>query len=184
MGAGRTELLETRRRPPAASNPAGSCWRAADVSGIDSPSASRDGLVLVPEDRQRDGLVQTMSVGQNLSLASIAPSPRRPLHLAQGARRRWSATRSARSRSRPMAADAAIGSLSGGNQQKVVIGKMLATNPQVILLDEPSARHRHRRQGRGVQAAGRGRETGLAVVYTTSEVGECLSDRASHHRHA
>jgi erythritol transport system ATP-binding protein len=70
---------------------------------------------------------------------------------------------------------AMIGSLSGGNQQKVVIGKMLATDPDVILLDEPS-----RGIDIGAKAevfkllAERARQ-GLAVVYTTSEVGECLS---------
>ena len=68
-----------------------------------------------------------------------------------------------------------IGSLSGGNQQKVVIGKIVATNPRVILLDEPS---------RGIDVgakaevfrllAERARD-GLAVVYSTSEVNECLS---------
>ena len=71
--------------------------------------------------------------------------------------------------------EAAIGSLSGGNQQKVVIGKMLATEPEVILLDEPS---------RGIDIGAKAEvfkllaekaKQGLAVVYTTSEVGECLS---------
>ena len=71
--------------------------------------------------------------------------------------------------------DAAIGSLSGGNQQKVVIGKILATEPKVIMLDEPS-----RGIDIGAKAevfrllAERARE-GLAVIYSTSEVGECLS---------
>jgi erythritol transport system ATP-binding protein len=71
--------------------------------------------------------------------------------------------------------NAAIGSLSGGNQQKVVIGKMLATKPDVIVLDEPS---------RGIDIGAKAEvfkllaeraEQGLAVVYSTSEVGECLS---------
>jgi erythritol transport system ATP-binding protein len=70
---------------------------------------------------------------------------------------------------------AAIGSLSGGNQQKVVIGKMLATKPKVILLDEPS---------RGIDIGAKAEVfgllselagNGLAVLYSTSEVGECLS---------
>ena len=70
---------------------------------------------------------------------------------------------------------AAIGSLSGGNQQKVVIGKMLATNPRVILLDEPS---------RGIDIGAKAEvfrllseraAKGLAVVFSTSEVAECLS---------
>jgi erythritol transport system ATP-binding protein len=70
---------------------------------------------------------------------------------------------------------APIGSLSGGNQQKVVIGKMLMTNPKVILLDEPS---------RGIDVGAKvvvfrllteRAARGLAVVYSTSELGECLS---------
>jgi erythritol transport system ATP-binding protein len=74
--------------------------------------------------------------------------------------------------------DALITSLSGGNQQKVVIGKILLTNPKVILLDEPT---------RGIDVGAKGeifallfREArkGLAVLYVTSEVGEALT--ASH----
>ena len=71
--------------------------------------------------------------------------------------------------------EAPIGSLSGGNQQKVVIGKMLATHPNVLLLDEPS---------RGIDIGAKAEvfrllaeraKQGLAVVYSTSEVAECLS---------
>jgi erythritol transport system ATP-binding protein len=71
--------------------------------------------------------------------------------------------------------DAAIGSLSGGNQQKVVIGKILATRPRAILLDEPS---------RGIDVGAKAEvfrllaeraAQGLAVVFSTSEVSECLS---------
>jgi erythritol transport system ATP-binding protein len=74
--------------------------------------------------------------------------------------------------------DALITSLSGGNQQKVVIGKILLTNPKVILLDEPT---------RGIDVGAKGeifallfREArqGLAVLYVTSEVGEAIT--ASH----
>ena len=70
---------------------------------------------------------------------------------------------------------APIGSLSGGNQQKVVIGKMLATHPRVMLLDEPS---------RGIDIGAKAEvfrilseraRAGLAVVFSTSEVSECLS---------
>ena len=74
--------------------------------------------------------------------------------------------------------NALITSLSGGNQQKVVIGKMLLTDPKVLLLDEPT---------RGIDVGAKGeifallfREAtkGLAVLYVTSEVGEALT--ASH----
>ena len=74
--------------------------------------------------------------------------------------------------------DALITSLSGGNQQKVVIGKILLTNPKVMLLDEPT---------RGIDVGAKGEifallfreaKKGLAVLYVTSEVGEAIT--ASH----
>ncbi|TIO39760.1 MAG: sugar ABC transporter ATP-binding protein, partial [Mesorhizobium sp.] len=94
------------------------------------------GLALVPEDRQRYGLVQTMSVGQNLSLASI-------MEFTRGVFTSIRLERALIQKSirdvtvKTDGPDVPIGSLSGGNQQKVVIGKMLATDPKVILLDEP-----------------------------------------------
>ena len=72
MGAGRTEMMEMRRRPAAGPPAAGSCCTARTSSRLSIAERIAAGLVLVPEDRQRDGLVQTMTVGQNLSLASIA----------------------------------------------------------------------------------------------------------------
>ena len=68
-----------------------------------------------------------------------------------------------------------IGSLSGGNQQKVVIGKMLATNPTAVLLDEPSRGIDIGAKAEVFKLLAEGARRGLAVVYSTSEVGECLS---------
>ena len=68
-----------------------------------------------------------------------------------------------------------IGSLSGGNQQKVVIGKMLATNPSVVLLDEPSRGIDIGAKAEVFRLLAEGAKRGLAVIYSTSEVGECLS---------
>jgi erythritol transport system ATP-binding protein len=130
--------------------------------------------VLVPEDRQRDGLVQTMTVGRNLSLASIGSFTKRIF--TSGSRENTLIGDAIRKvHIKTDGGNAPIGSLSGGNQQKVVIGKMLATDPEVMLLDEPS-----RGIDIGAKAevfkllAERARQ-GLAVIYTTSEVGECLS---------
>src|SRR5690606_15820735 len=148
--------------------------KGRDVTGQSIARCIRDGLVLVPEDRQRDGLVQTMTVGRNLSLASLRAFTRAIFtSFSREAKLIDEAIRKVHIKTDGGAAP--IGSLSGGNQQKVVIGKMLATNPQVILLDEPS-----RGIDIGAKAevfkllAERARQ-GLAVVYTTSEVGECLS---------
>src|SRR5699024_4022738 len=94
-------------------------------------------LVLVPEDRQRDGLVQSLSVGRNLSLASIERFVR-GLLLSRTAEQSLITNAIGAVRVKTDGPGAMIGSLSGGNQQKVVIGKMTANSPQVILLDEPS----------------------------------------------
>ena len=115
-----------------------------------------------------------MSVGRNLSLASIADFAK-GLFLSRG-RERGIVTDSIRDvHVKTSGGGAPIGSLSGGNQQKVVIGKILTTRPDVILLDEPS---------RGIDIGAKGEvfrllaeraKAGLAVVYSTSEVAECLS---------
>lgn len=173
MGAGRTELLETVAGRLKASS--GSILlKGQDVAGLTIAQRIDQGLVLVPEDRQRDGLVQTMTVGRNLSLASISEmtiglftSKKREKQIVDQSIKNVHI--------KTDGGEAPIGSLSGGNQQKVVIGKMLATEPKVILLDEPS---------RGIDIGAKAEvfkllaekaKDGLAVVYTTSEVGECLS---------
>ncbi len=173
MGAGRTELLECVAGRVAKTG--GEVFlEGREISRLSIAARIADGLALVPEDRQRDGLVQTMSVGQNLSLASIARFAQR-LFLSRP-KERSVIDRSIRDVTiKTAGGDAPIGSLSGGNQQKVVIGKMLTTDPKVILLDEPS---------RGIDIGAKAEvfriladraKRGLAVVFSTSEVSECLS---------
>ncbi|VDS09852.1 Galactose/methyl galactoside import ATP-binding protein MglA [Paracoccus haematequi] len=173
MGAGRTELLETCAGRLRAS--AGEIvLEGQEISHLSIAERIARGLALVPEDRQRDGLVQTMSVGQNLSLASIRDFTR-GLFTSRRAERKLIED-SIRSVTVKTAGGAApIGSLSGGNQQKVVIGKMLATKPRVILLDEPSRGIDIGAKAEVFRLLAEGARQGLAVIYSTSEVGECLS---------
>ena len=128
----------------------------------------------MPEDRQRDGLVQTMTVGENLTLASIGRFVR---GLTLSTRKEKALiTESIRNVTvKTAGGEAAIGSLSGGNQQKVVIGKMLATHPKVILLDEPSRGIDIGAKAEVFRLLAENARQGLAVIYSTSEVGECLS---------
>jgi len=173
MGAGRTELLEAvAGRMPLSGGRV--IVEGDDVSSLSIAQRIDRGLVLVPEDRQRDGLVQTMSVGQNLSLASIASFTKRML-MSRSGEQAVVEDAIGKVHIKTDGGRAAIGSLSGGNQQKVVIGKMLATNPRVILLDEPS---------RGIDIGAKAEVfrllseravKGLAVIFSTSEVAECLS---------
>ncbi|MFI7614903.1 sugar ABC transporter ATP-binding protein [Nonomuraea terrae] len=171
MGSGRTELMECLAgRLPAASGEVR--LHGEPVTGS-VRRRIRAGLALVPEDRQRDGLVQTMSVGQNLSLAAVTRFVRR-LIVDRGGERQAVQSMISDVTVKTAGPDAPIGSLSGGNQQKVVIGKALMTGPRVLLLDEPS---------RGVDVAAkadvfelmaRQAERGLAVLFTTSEAEEAL----------
>jgi len=173
MGAGRTEMMEcvAGRLRPSSGRVA---LHGADVSRLSIAQRIDAGLVLVPEDRQRDGLVQTMTVGQNLSLASIGAFTKRLF-----TSRRSEDDLIDRSiqdvHIKTSGGGAMIGSLSGGNQQKVVIGKMLATKPSVVLLDEPSRGIDIGAKAEVFKLLAEGARRGLAVVYSTSEVGECLS---------
>ncbi len=173
MGAGRTELMETVAGRLRAS--AGEVvLEGKEVSHLSIAQRIARGLALVPEDRQRDGLVQTMSVGQNLSLASIA-SFTKGLFTQKKAEQDLIDRTIKEVTVKTSGGGAAIGSLSGGNQQKVVIGKMLATRPKVILLDEPSRGIDIGAKAEVFRLLAEGAKRGLAVVYSTSEVGECLS---------
>ncbi|WP_182086403.1 sugar ABC transporter ATP-binding protein [Aureimonas sp. ME7] len=173
MGAGRTEMMETvagRLRPSGGRV----LLEGEDLSGLSIAQRIARGLVLVPEDRQRDGLVQTMSVGENLSLASIG-SFTRGLFTSKRREREIVAGSIRDVHIKTDGGGAPIGSLSGGNQQKVVIGKMLATDPRVVLLDEPSRGIDIGAKSEVFKLLAEGARKGLAVVYSTSEVGECLA---------
>ena len=173
MGAGRTELLESLagRIPPVS----GDVYVDGRlVSNMTIPQRIDAGMALVPEDRQRDGLVQTMSVGQNLSLAHLVKMLRGMfIRFKEEAEKVLGHISDVRVKT--SGPKAPIGSLSGGNQQKVVIGKILMTDPKVILLDEPT---------RGIDVGAKSEvfgllqkqsQQGMAVLFATSEIGEALS---------
>jgi erythritol transport system ATP-binding protein len=172
MGAGRTELLEALAgRLPLLTGDV--TVKGTRVHRQTIAERIRLGLALVPEDRQRDGLVQTMSVGQNMSLASLLAFVRGLV--VSRPRERTAVERGVTDvRVKTAGPAAAITSLSGGNQQKVVIAKVLMTEPDVLLLDEPT---------RGIDVGAKAeifalmaREAtrGLGVLFATSEIGEAL----------
>jgi erythritol transport system ATP-binding protein len=172
MGAGRTELLEcVAGRLPATGGRV--LLKGDDISRLSIAERISRGLVLVPEDRQRDGLVQTMSVGTNLSLASISAFVT-GMFLSRSRERSLVEDAIHDVRVKTAGGNAPIGSLSGGNQQKVVIGKMLTTNPKVMLLDEPSRGIDVGAKAEVFRLLGERAAQGLAVVFSTSEVAECL----------
>ena len=135
VGSGRSELLETIFGLFPAN--AGTMLVAGRAVRFQSArDAARAGIALVPEERQRQGLFFNMTVRNNLMLPSRATRgavlvrsqvERRE---AEGLLRSW--------RIKAPHADVFPDSLSGGNQQKVVLAKWLASSPRVLLLDEPT----------------------------------------------
>jgi ABC-type sugar transport system ATPase subunit len=174
MGAGRTELLETLfgLHPDAAEGEIRVAGRKARIA---SPAdAIAQGLALAPEDRKREGLVLEMSVGENTSLASLRQVTRFGC-VNNRIERQHVQCFLERFRVRTPSLTQCIRNLSGGNQQKVIFGKWLATRPKVLLLDEPT---------RGIDVNAK-REIyellneltadGLAVIVVSSELPEILA---------
>ena len=136
MGAGRTELVESLM----GLHPESTGEMVLGCETIRKPSITGQiarGMVLVPEDRQRDGLVQTMSIANNLLLTSI------PQFTKNGVVRKDQCKKAVDGTVKDMQIKVAdvkhlITSLSGGNQQKVVIGKCVMANAKVFMMDEPS----------------------------------------------
>ena len=144
-----------------------------------SPAAAvRAGLALVPEDRRQQGLALELSIARNASMTVLGRLVRHGLISTRSETQlatRWG------TRLRLKASDpsAPVGTLSGGNQQKVVIGKWLATQPKIIILDEPT-----KGIDIGSKAAVHGfiselAAEGLSIIMISSELPEILgmSDR-------
>jgi ribose transport system ATP-binding protein len=180
VGAGRTELV--RLIYGADKTDAGTIALDGRPFAPRSPAqAVRAGLGLVPEERRADGLVLSKSVAFNLQLSNLARIVRnRALPLIDGRRRDSLSLAVIRDLAiKTAGTETPVGQLSGGNQQKVVIGRWLLRGPKVLMLDEPT---------RGVDVGARGEihrlirvlaAKGMAVLVISSEPDELpdLCDR-------
>jgi len=179
VGAGRTELLETLFGVTPA---VGGSLRIADEPiAIASPQdANRAGIALAPENRKLQGLVIEMSVSDNLSLATLRRDAQVGGIINQSSEAAICEEMIPQMRIKTPHARQETRFLSGGNQQKIVLGKWLATRPRILLLDEPT---------RGIDVGAK-REIydlmerlageGVAILFVSSEMEEVLgmADRA------
>ncbi len=177
VGSGTTELAESivglRKRQSGVVRVAGE-----DVSPSSPAHALRSGIVLVPEDRKRQGLVLTLTLRENMMLGR----ERNPQGLRWVNRRSEIATvQDYMDRLRIGAPDGEVmvSTLSGGNQQKVVLGRSLVAKPQVLILDEPTRGIDVGAKAEIYRLMGEMAQSGMAVLMISSELPEILgmSDR-------
>ncbi|PKQ25419.1 MAG: D-xylose ABC transporter ATP-binding protein [Actinobacteria bacterium HGW-Actinobacteria-4] len=139
----------------------------------DPVAAMRLGLALVPEDRRKQGVILESSVARNITLAIRQSLRKYGLLRAQtenAAASEWAS----RLEVKTSALDATAGTLSGGNQQKVVLAKWLATNPSVLIVDEPTRGIDVGTKSEVHRALSRLAGNGLAVLMISSELPEVL----------
>ena len=173
MGAGRTELFECLMGlHPEATGEIKISNRALRSETIRERIDL--GFMLVPEDRQRLGLVQKLSVSENIALASLKRFVK--VFWLDERSERESVVKAMRELAvKARSPDHPITSLSGGNQQKVVFAKSLLTQPQVLLLDEPTRGIDVGAKAEIFEIMNRLAEQGLAVLFVSSELPEMFT---------
>ena len=178
MGAGRSELLMHILGAYGTRTAGQVRIGGRALKGHSPADAIAEGLVLVSEDRKRYGLLLDKSIGFNLSLASLGQFSGRMLidaHREIDRNQLFFDSLGIRANGQ----EAVVGSLSGGNQQKVVLGKALMTEPQVILLDEPTRGIDVGAKVEVYELVNRLTAEGKAVLLVSSELPELMgmSDR-------
>jgi erythritol transport system ATP-binding protein len=173
MGAGRTEVFECimGMRP----EHTGTIVLDDKVLNIKNISEQIDrGFAIVPEDRQREGMVQTLDIGKNISLSSLKNYVK-GIFINRKEEDKHIHEQIKDIHIKVADKNLPILSLSGGNQQKVVIGKGMLTNPKILLMDEPS---------RGIDIGAKTEvfdiinqyaERGLSIIVISSELKEIVA---------
>ncbi len=178
VGAGRTELVSALFGAYPGRYEAEVRLNGVEIDTGTPLKSIRSGLALVPEDRKHHGIVADLDVGQNITLAVLSSYSRRT-RIDREAELRAVREQIAKLSLKTASPFLPITSLSGGNQQKAVLAKMLLTRPQVLILDEPT---------RGVDVGAKYEiyalmfelaKQGVSIIMVSSELAEVLgiSDR-------
>lgn len=173
VGAGRTEVARVLFGIDRAAS--GEVWLKGKQVRIRSPrQAMANGIAYVPEDRHSQGLVMSFSIASNVTLPILQQVSRLGL-IDPRREQKVASDYSSQLRVRSTGVDQLVSALSGGNQQKVVLGKWLATDPSVLILDEPT---------RGIDVGAKAEvhriiselaASGLAIILISSELPEVLA---------
>ena len=179
VGAGRTELISTIfGRDKTLGGKV--ILDGRDITGLPTKKVLEAGINFVPEDRHYHGIFKIRSISSNTTSALLSGKDVGTVNMNRRRQSEISQKYVNDFRTKIVSLDDQIGSLSGGNQQKVVIARALSTQPKVVILDEPT---------RGIDAAARGdvyniirqlKDAGVAVLMVSSDMEEVveLADRA------
>lgn len=179
VGAGRTELATTIfGRDKVLGGKA--VLEGKDVTGLSTAQILQAGINYVPEDRRLNGLFTISDVAANTTSSLLRDKKMGGFFLDRKAEKEVTQRYVDDFRIKVTGQEQTAGSLSGGNQQKIVIGRALSTSPRLVILDEPT---------RGIDAAARGdvysiihklKAEGVAIMLISSDMEEIveLSDRA------
>ncbi len=174
IGAGRTELLECLFGASSEPPQGRILLEGQEIRPAHPQQARAAGIALVTEDRKRLGLFAEMSVAENITLCTLERSCLGGV-VRPALERAHAASVVDELRVKTAGLEAPITSLSGGNQQKAIIGRWLATQPKVLLLDDPT---------RGVDVGAKAElyllmdrlcREGLGILVTSSEMPELLA---------
>lgn len=177
VGAGRTEIM--RVLYGADKNEGGNIYLKGEKVRFNTPGqAVKHGVVLLPEDRKRHGAVLTLPISQNISLPNLKKISKFGI-LNKRREQRLVKTQIEALKVACYSAKQLVGTLSGGNQQKVILAKWMASNADIIIFDEPT---------RGIDVGAKQEiyqlmnqlcENGLSIIMISSEMEEIIgmSDR-------
>jgi rhamnose transport system ATP-binding protein len=173
VGAGRSEVVRTIFGIDKAS---GGTMRllGEPFSPKGAKESMRRGIALVPEDRQKQGLVLKMSLTKNISLPVLKQLSFKGLVTSSGKERTYVQAHGSQMEIKAAGYHVDAETLSGGNQQKVVLAKWIGTSPKILILDEPT---------KGIDVATKAAvhqfvcdmaQKGVAVILISSELPEIL----------
>jgi len=178
IGAGRTELV--RALFGAEEITSGEIWLKGKKLSIKTPmDAIREGIVLGPEDRKKEGLCTKLSIRENVSLANLDSVCSKTGVVSRKKENELTGKAINKLRVKTPSPEQLVNNLSGGNQQKIVVGKWLVRSAEVVILDEPT---------RGIDVAAKVeiynimndlKKQGIGVIFVSSEMPEVMgmSDR-------